>query len=120
MIGARRRGPLAGDERGAVTAEFAVALPAVVLVIAFALTALSAGGRQVQLEHAAAQSARLAARGEDAARVHAVAEAIAGPVGVERGGDGDLVCITVSASARAPLPTLRARSCALSDGIGAG
>jgi Flp pilus assembly protein TadG len=51
-----------------VTAEFAVALPAVVLVLVLGVSALSAAGRQVRLQDAAADAARLVGRGEDPAR----------------------------------------------------
>jgi len=107
---------MSGDERGSVTAEFAVVLPAVVLVLVLAVSALGATGRQVRLEQAAAQAARLAARGEPDARVRAVAAAVAGPVSVDVRADGDLVCVSLTADSAPPLPTLRARSCALADG----
>lgn len=103
------------DERGSVAAEFAVTVPAVVLVIALAVSALSVGGRQVRLEQAAAQTARLAAREEPADRVRAAAERLAAgsAIGIRR--DGDFVCVDLRADAGVPLPlpALRASSCAL-------
>ncbi len=107
---------MSGDERGSVTAEFAVVLPAVVLVLVLCISALGATGRQVRLEQAAAQAARLAARGESDARVRAVAAGVAGPVSVTVRADGDLICVRLTADAAPPLPALRARSCALADG----
>ncbi len=102
-------------ERGSATAEFAVVVPAVVLLIALTVGSLAAAGRQVRLEQAAAQAARLAARGESDARVAGIVTAVAGGTlgGVDR--DGDLVCVTTTASAGVPLPlpALTARSCAL-------
>ena len=59
----RPRAPVPRDEQGSATAEFAVVLPAVVLVIALTIGGLAAAGRQVRLEHGAAQAVRLAARG---------------------------------------------------------
>jgi len=106
-----------GDDRGSVVAEFAVALPAVVLVLVLGVGALGASARHVRLQDAAADAARLAARGESAARVAAVVDgAVAGAVGTtER--RGELVCVTASAPAGPPLPlTLTATSCALADG----
>jgi hypothetical protein len=52
------------DDGGSATAEFAVIVPAVVLLIALTAGSLSAVGRLVRLEQAVAQAARLAARGE--------------------------------------------------------
>jgi len=105
-------------ERGSVTAEFAVVVPAVVLVVVLTVAALSASGRQIRLEQAAAQAARLAARGEGEARVGSVVAALVSDAAVRIRIDGDLVCADASAAARVPLPLppLRASSCALSDG----
>ena len=105
-------------ERGSVTAEFAVALPAVVVVFVLFAGALSASGRQVRLEQGAAQGARLAARGEADARVQdAVSRAVAGATAAI-GTDGDLVCVTATAPTGLPLPlgALRATACAVGEG----
>ncbi|MCK6080345.1 pilus assembly protein [Microbacterium sp. EYE_5] len=103
------------DERGSVAAEFAVTLPAVVLVIVLAVSALSVGGRHVRLEQAASQAARLAAREESADRVRDVAGAIAPGSAVSTRRDGDVVCVDLRTDAGVPLPLppLRASSCAL-------
>ncbi|WP_414685566.1 TadE family type IV pilus minor pilin [Microbacterium sp. LMI1x-1-1.1] len=103
------------DERGSVAAEFAVTVPAVVLVIVLAVSALSVGARQVRLEHAAAQAARYAAREEPAERVRAAASALASGAAVTIRREGDLVCADLSAAPGVPLPLpdLRASSCAL-------
>lgn len=103
------------DERGSVAAEFAVTVPAVVLVIVLAVSALSVGARQVRLEHAAAQAARYAAREEPAERVRAAASALAEGAAVTTRREGDLVCADLSAAPGVPLPLpdLRASSCAL-------
>ena len=47
-----------GDDRGSVVAEFAVALPAVVLVVLLGVGALGASATQVRLQDAAADAAR--------------------------------------------------------------
>ncbi|SIS11444.1 TadE family type IV pilus minor pilin [Microbacterium sp. RURRCA19A] len=103
------------DDRGAVTAEFAVVLPAVVLVLALGLGALSAGAAGVRLQHAAAESARLFGRGDDAG-ARAVVARVGATVGVTR--TDALVCVDVTATPPVPLPLgpLAARSCALDGG----
>lgn len=105
------------DDGGSATAEFAVIVPAVVLLIALTAGSLSAVGRLVRLEHAVAQAARLAARGETgrvAELVAAIADARVEAIAAE----GDLVCVTASAvpGVPLPLPELSARSCALEGG----
>lgn len=59
--GGRRAGP---RERGSVTAETAVALPALVMVLAAALWAVTVVGAQLRCVDAARAGARAAARGE--------------------------------------------------------
>lgn len=104
-------------DRGAVAAEFAVALPALVLVIAVGVAALGAGTRQVRLQDAVSDAARLVAREEDPARaIGAVITAVPGAT-VEIVPRGDLLCVSAAATA-APLPfTLRAEGCALAGGL---
>ncbi len=69
-------------ERGAATAELAVALPALVLVLAVALAAVDLGLAQVRCVDAARVGARLLARGEP--RTVALAEVrAAAPRGAE-------------------------------------
>jgi len=58
IVGRSRRHNPRPEELGAVTAEFAVALPAVTAVLALCLGAASTGVAQVKLE----ESARAAAR----------------------------------------------------------
>lgn len=103
------------SERGSVTAEFAVALPSVVLVLACCLGGMAVAGQQLRLTDAAALAARALARGDDpgatAARLAPGADVTAS---AEEGG---IVCVTLTASAQGPLPlTLTARSCALGGG----
>ena len=49
-------------ERGSVTAEFAIALPAVILVLACSLSGLQIAGQQLRLQDAAASAASEAQR----------------------------------------------------------
>lgn len=69
------RGP---DERGSVTAELALALPSVVLVLAAVLLTAAAAGVRLQCAEAARAGARAAAIGVDDAAVAAVARQVAG------------------------------------------
>lgn len=107
--------PRLGD-RGSAAAEFAVAVPAVLLVLTLGIGGLATASAQVRLQDATADAARLAARGEDAARALGVlAHAVSGASGTI-GEEGDLVCVTASAPAPLPAISLTARSCALSGG----
>ena len=86
-----------------VTAETAVVLPVLLLVLAGAVAALIVVGAQLRCVDAAREGARAAARGDDSAAVTAVA-ARAGPAGAVvrvRSGATD-VRVTVSADV-APL-----------------
>lgn len=71
-------------------------MPAVVLLIAFCVGAVGLAGQQVQLQHAAAQSAREAGRRQS----------------------GPIVCVTLTEAAAPPFAalTLSARSCAPGGG----
>ena len=108
------------DDGGAVAAEFAVALPAVVLTLALGLGALATAELQVRLQDAAADAARLVARGEPDGRADAVVADAVQDAGAHIERRRELVCVTASATVRAggllPL-TLRASSCALAGGL---
>lgn len=108
--------PRLGDDRGAVVAEFAVALPAIALVLLLGSGMLAAGGRQVRLQDAAADAARLAARGEPDQRVHdTLGAAVPGATG-RIGARGDLLCVTATAPGLLGLE-LSVSSCALAGGL---
>jgi Flp pilus assembly protein TadG len=108
--------PRLGGDRGSVVAEFAVALPAVVLVLVVGIGALAAGSRHVRLQDAVADAARLSARGESAARVHAAVSAAVPGAAVEIAARGDLVCVTASAPSLLGL-RITADGCALAGGL---
>jgi Flp pilus assembly protein TadG len=72
----RTTGPTADD--GMVTAELAVAIPTVVVVLAAAVTLLLAVAAQLRCTDAAATAARLVARGESVGAATSAARAIAG------------------------------------------
>ncbi|MCC4908941.1 TadE family protein [Microbacterium sp. cx-59] len=105
-------------DRGSVSAEFAVALPAIVLLLVLCIGALSSASWQVRLQDATADAARLIARGDDEGRALAlVAGSAPGAQGVVEYSD-DLVCVTATAPAGIPVVELRftASSCALGGG----
>lgn len=118
MRAARRRAPLSGGDRGSVTAELAIALPVAALTMALGVGALAAAARAVLLQDAAADAARLIARGEPLAHAEAaVAAALAGAsVTVEH--RDDLVCVRAAApTGFVLLPHTSATACALSGGL---
>ncbi|MCB5274603.1 hypothetical protein BJG92_02140 [Arthrobacter sp. SO5] len=80
-----------------MTAEFAVALPAVLLLLALLLAGSAAGVTQLRLEEAARAGARALARGEDAAAVGAIVRRLAGDSAASAVAfDGDWLSVTVS------------------------
>jgi Flp pilus assembly protein TadG len=83
--------------RGAVTAEFAVALPAVLMLLALLLAGSAAGITQLRLEEAARAGARALARGEDSAVVDGIVRKLAGASATSVvAGDGEWQRVTVS------------------------
>ena len=97
-----------------VTAETALSLPAVVLVLLMVLAAVSAGVTQLRVADAARTAARQAAIGQE--DYAGAAQRVAGGVslGVEQ---GELTCVT----AARPVPlgglglTARARACTYTE-----
>lgn len=93
------------SDRGSVTAETAVALPALAAVLALSLWAVAAVTAQLQCVDAARVAARAVARGEPAARSSAVAQQAApdgAAISLRR--SGDLVTVEVRSVARLPGP----------------
>ena len=107
-------------ERGSVAAEFAVAMPAVLLVLATALGGLQLAGLQLRAQDAAADAARSFARGEGAGVVSARLSRQLPGGRVARFTRGDLVCVRVSVTPAGPIARLgigvHATSCALGGG----
>ncbi|MCM3662548.1 pilus assembly protein [Georgenia satyanarayanai] len=114
--GAGRRRARPGDERGAVTAELALVLPAVVMVLLVCCTLGAAVLGQVRCADAARAAARAAAIGEPAAVVTSVARELAGAdAAVSVDIDGSWVEVVVSrpvASGVLGAGTLEARASA--------
>lgn len=105
-------------ERGSITAEFAVVLPAVLLVLVLCVGSASVSVQRIVVQSAAAAAARAAARGESGGSAQeAASRAGGGSVSIRR--DGDFVCATVTAdasfaAARTVGIRISGRSCALS------
>lgn len=105
-------------DRGSVTAEIAVALPAVVVVLAACLGGLGLASAQVRAQDSAADAARLLGRGEPlAAAEQLVARSVTGADLVISRPAG-LVCASVVVERRLLLVPLRVAgsSCALDGG----
>lgn len=104
-----------------VTAETAVVLPVLLLVLAGAVAALVVVGAQLRCVDAAREGARAAARGEDAAAVAALAgrAAPAGAVVAVGGGEEEVrVTVTAQISPLGPVPlriTVSAEAVALRE-----
>ena len=64
------------EEEGVITAEFAVALPAVTVVLALCLGAASTGVAQLKVEESARTAARAAARGDSEAQIRSAVSRI--------------------------------------------
>lgn len=96
-------GPMRCRDRGYVTAEAAVVLPALVLVAMSLVWALLAASAQIQCQDAARAGARAAAR-QDPPDAVLTTTRRAAPRGarVEVSREGDLVRVTVTASAPGP------------------
>jgi Flp pilus assembly protein TadG len=126
VVGSHRRAtPRLGD-RGTVTAELAVALPVLVLLLVAALTAVSAVTTQMRCVDAAREAVRAAARGESDGAALGRRVAPPGATVTVQGGDPGstagtgTVSAIVSAPVRPlgrwlPAPTVTARAVAASE-----
>lgn len=107
-------------DRGSVTAETAVALPALVLVLTAAVWAVTIVGAQLRCVDAARAGARAAARGEVAEGVREAVLRLApegATVTIRVGADTTRVEVvaTVRPPFRTPLPPARLRAAAVSS-----
>jgi Flp pilus assembly protein TadG len=94
-------------DRGSVTAETALALPVLVVVLAMGVWVLAAVGAQLRCVDAASGAARAAARGETPAAVTALGRRLAPDAATVRVDyRGDQVHVTVTARVR-PLRAVR-------------
>jgi Flp pilus assembly protein TadG len=111
---------MARPERGSVAAEFAVAMPAVLLVLATAVGGVQLAGLQLRAQDAAADAARSYARGEGTGVVIARLTRQLPGARVTSESRGDLVCARVTVAPTGPIARLgivvSASSCALAGG----
>ncbi|MEV7575377.1 TadE family type IV pilus minor pilin [Pseudarthrobacter sp. NPDC089323] len=109
VTGRRNAGPGRGSgtsnaARGAVTAEFAVVLPAVLALLAMLLAGAAAGATQLRIEEGARAGARALARGEDPARVERTVRTLAGGTAAATvAAEGGWYSITVTDRVGGPL-----------------
>ncbi len=104
------------SERGSVTAEFAIALPAFLMVLVLAIGAIMLATQRLSLSAAAFEVARLEARGDSAAAGARIA-ALGPGVDVSRHSSGVLHCVTLESAPAAGLLQqigVAARGCAAS------
>lgn len=114
MTRSARSSPLRED-RGSATAETAIVLPVVIMMVVLVLLTGAGLGTQLRLESAARGAARELARGEDPAAAIAVAQKIGGEgTTVAISPAGDWVRVEVTRTLRAPAGTLSGASWALS------
>lgn len=90
---------LAADERGTVTAEFALVVPAVLVILGVVIGSIVIATHRLTLTGAAADIARLEARG-DAELAAARLDALGSSVSVAREREGLLLCVTLSSGSR--------------------
>lgn len=86
----------AEGQRGSTTAEFAVALPAVVFILALVLGAAATGIIQLRLEEGARLGARAAARGEDSQAVTRIVHDVEPDATVTIGHKDGMIRVSVS------------------------
>lgn len=107
-----------GDERGAVTAEFALVLPAVLVVLGLVVGGILLATHRITLVSLAGEVSRAEARGDDDVAA-AVLARIGRDVDVKRSDEGALHCITLTSSPGAGLLSrvaVTANACAAKSG----
>ncbi|MFD6700839.1 MULTISPECIES: TadE family type IV pilus minor pilin [unclassified Microbacterium] len=106
-------------QRGSATAELAVALPIVVLVMLLGAGVVGAGTRLVSLQDAAADAARILGRGDADGDADAVVRRADPAAGIAVSRSDGLVCVTAGVDTRIlgsiSIP-MRATGCALDGG----
>ena len=86
---------VARQDSGSVTAELVLALPAVVMIVAMALGAMSVQLQRMELVSAASTIARAIARGEPIAIVDALVSELGEQVGFEIQEELGVVCVVL-------------------------
>ncbi|MDP9888794.1 TadE family type IV pilus minor pilin [Pseudarthrobacter enclensis] len=116
----------ADADRGTVTAEFAVVLPAVLALLAMLLAGAAAGITQLRIEEGARAGARALARGDGPAAVERTVRTLAGgSAAASVAADGEWFNITVTDRVAGPLGSaipwvLTARASTRSETAGTG
>lgn len=109
---------LTGD-RGSATAEFALAFPAVLGVVALLLGGVQVAALQVRAQDAAADAARGLGRGDSPAAVAARLDRQVPGATLASWADGDLTCVRIEVAPVGPVAALGLRatagSCALRE-----
>lgn len=106
--------PFVREERGSVTAEFAIVLPLVVGVLGVVIASISLASHSIGLVSLSAEVARLEARG-DSLQASSVLEHAMPGTRVARENEGGLLCVTMRAQPAKGLLsgiTISATSCA--------
>ncbi|HWH25547.1 MAG TPA: TadE family type IV pilus minor pilin [Pseudolysinimonas sp.] len=107
-------------ERGSVVAEFAIALPAVVVVLAIAIGGVQLAGQTLRAQDAAADAARSYGRGESRGAIAAHLARQIEDATLALSTSGDLACARVTVRPKGPLARFgvapSGASCALSGG----
>ena len=109
-------------EAGSVTAELALALPSVALVIAVTLGGFSLQVERMKLVDLSATGSRALARGEDPAAVEAMLMKARPDLSLKVESEDDLVCLKLSFPAKVPglgseLLEVSERQCARKMGL---
>ncbi|WP_460943520.1 TadE family type IV pilus minor pilin [Okibacterium endophyticum] len=105
-----------------MSAEFAVALPAVVVVLSCCVGAIQVASQQVRLTDAAADAARTLARGDSPDVAAARVARVSGGAALSSSHTGEFVCVSLTAPAAFPAAsalglTVAASGCALAGGL---
>lgn len=90
---------LLADTRGSVTAEFAITIPAVLLVLGLVIGSVQLAAQRVSVTSLAGDLARLEARGDDTLAAERLRSFTGNPE-VERLGDARILCVRVTTGPR--------------------
>lgn len=111
------------DDRGTVTAEFVIVVPAVLVVLGLVIGGILLSAHRIALVSLAAQVARSEARGDGDLASSALAEWRGAPVEVDRSRRGGLHCVTLRSHPVGGLLSgigVESVSCAAASGESAG
>lgn len=101
------------EERGSVTAEFALTVPAVLLILGIAVGSVYLAAERVSLVSLAGEVAQLEARGDGALAAHRLAEHPG--ASIARMNDGRMLCVeakSVPGAGLLSIITVTGRGCA--------